>query len=49
MQYVPIAKKEYHTVEIDIRDDTDNPVPFEFEKALVTLHFRRSKNKYFLS
>ena len=26
------TKKEFHTVEIDIRHDTGNPVPFEFGK-----------------
>ena len=41
-QYVPVSKKEFHIVEID-------PVPFEFGKAVVTLHCRRSRDKYFLS
>ena len=30
LQYVPVSKKEFNTVEIDIRDDTGRPVPFEF-------------------
>ena len=44
-QYVPVSKKEFNTVEIDIRDDTYRPVPFEFGKVITTLHFRRSGNK----
>ena len=48
-QYVPASKKEFNTVEIDIRDDTGRPVPFEFGNVIATLHFRRSGNKYFLS
>ena len=48
-QYVPVSRKEFNTVEIDRRDDTGRPVPFEFGKVITTLHFRRSGNKYFLS
>ena len=48
-QYVPIAIKEFHNMEIDIRDDTGNHVPFEFGKAVVTLHYRPSRKKYVLS
>ena len=48
-QYVPVSKKEFNSVEIDIRDDTGRPVSFEFGKVITTLHFRRSGNKYFLS
>ena len=38
-QYVPVSKKEFNTVEIDIREDTGRPVPFEFGKVIATLHF----------
>ena len=48
-QYVPLSRKEFNTVEIDIRDDTGRPVLFEFGKVVATLHFRRSRNSYFLS
>ena len=48
-QYVPVSRKEFNTLEIDIRDDTERPVPFEFGKVVETLHFRRSWNSYFLS
>ena len=48
-QYVPVSRKEFNTVEIVIRDDTERPVPFEFGKVVATLHLRRSRNPYFLS
>ena len=39
-QYGPVSRKEFNTVEIDIRDDTGSPVPFEFGKVVATLHYR---------
>ena len=48
-QYFSVSKKEFNTVEIDISDDTGRSVPFEFGKLIAALHFRRSRNKYFLS
>ena len=44
-QYVPVSKKEFNTLETD----TWRAVPFEFGKVVATLHFRRSRNLYFLS
>ena len=48
-QYVPVSRKEFKTVEIDMSDDTGRPVPFEFGKVVATLHFRQCRNSYFLS
>ena len=48
-QYVPVSRKEFNTLEIDIRDDTGRPVPFAFGKVVAALHFCRSHNPYFLS
>ena len=48
-QYVPVSRKELNTFEIDIRDGTGRPVPFQFGKVVATLNFRRSRNSYFLS
>ena len=39
-QYVPVSRKEFNTVKIDIGDDIGRPVPFEFGKVVATLHFR---------
>ena len=46
--YVPISRKEFHTVEIYIRDDTGNPVPFEFKKVMVTLHWNALYEDYYI-
>ena len=48
-QYVTVLRKEFNTVEIDIRDDTGRSVPFQFGKVVATQHFRRSRIPYFLS
>ena len=48
-QYVPVSREEFNTVDIDMRDDTGRSVPFELGKVVATLHFRRSRNSYFLS
>jgi len=41
-QYLPVSKKQFETIEIDIKRDTGEKVPFEFGRVLVTLHFRRA-------
>lgn len=43
IDYVPVMKKSFDTIEIDIRDDTGKPVPFEYGKLVVTLHFRKKR------
>ena len=47
--YTPLQKKHFGTVEINIMTDTGEPVPFAPGKSVVTLHFRRTSNPYFLS
>ncbi len=47
--YVPVQKKSFDTVEINIMTDSGDPVPFEGGRSSVTLHFRRASNPYFLS
>lgn len=44
VQYVPLLLKNFRTVEIDIRKDTGERVPFERGKLVVTLHFRRQRS-----
>ena len=41
VQYIPLEQRQFDTLEIDIRDDTGKPVPFERGKVIVTLHFRQ--------
>jgi hypothetical protein len=47
-RYVPLQKKHFDSVEIDIRDSFGAPIPFESGQVIVTLHFRLAKNPYFL-
>ena len=46
--YVPIQKKHFESIEIDLRSDFGEQVSFVNGKSSVTLHFRMSKNPYFL-
>ena len=46
--YVPLQRKNFSTVEINIMSDTGEPVPFVSGKSLVVLHFRRTISPYFL-
>ena len=41
IHYLPLLQKHFRTIEIDIRKDTGEPVPFELGKLVVTLHFRK--------
>ena len=47
--YLPVQKKTFDSIEINIMTDTGKPVPFVGGKSLVTLHFRRSSNPYLLA
>jgi len=47
--FVPVQKKHFDTVEIQILDDAGNVVPFENGKSIVVLEFRRAVHPYFLS
>jgi len=44
--YVPLQKKNFDTVEINIMTDTGVPVPFRYGKAFVVLEFRRAIHAY---
>lgn len=39
--YVPVVTKEVDRIEIDIKDDKNQSVPFQFGKTVVKLHFRK--------
>ena len=45
IQYLPIRTKSFEAVEVLLRYDTGDPVPFERGKVVITLHFR--KQSYF--
>jgi len=46
--FLPVQKKHFDTVEIQILDDGGNIVPFEAGKSIVVLEFRRVVHPYFL-
>lgn len=47
-RYVPLQKKNFDSIHITIRDDLGEKIQFESGKVLLTLHFRRTHNQYFL-
>ena len=47
LRYIPLQKKNFDCIEILIRDDLGQPVPFESGKLVVTLHLREAKSKYY--
>jgi hypothetical protein len=40
-QYIPVAHREFETIEININNELGKPMPFISGKSVVTLHFRR--------
>ena len=46
-QYVAVSRKQFETIEVNIRRDTGELVPFEFGRVLLTLHFRQSQPPFF--
>ncbi len=47
IQYVPVQKKSFEDMEVLLRSDTGDPVPFERGKVIVTLHFKQQNSSYF--
>jgi len=48
IRYVPLQKKHFDSIEIDIRDSYGEKIAFENGVVIVTLHFRRVHNPLFL-
>ena len=46
--YVPLGKKHFESIEINIMTDTGQTMPFAEGKSVVVLHFKRSTSPYFL-
>ena len=47
VHYVPLLCSNFHTIEVDIRNDMGRRVPFEYGRVTVTLHFRRRRSGLF--
>jgi len=45
--YMPLQKRCFDTIEINLMTDTGLPIPFRFGKSFVVLEFRRAAYKYF--
>ena len=41
--YLPVLYNEFETIEIHIKDDTNNDIPFNFGRSRIKLHFRKRK------
>ena len=41
--YVPVKRKNFENIQMDIRTDTGERVPFQRGKLTTTLHFRKSR------
>jgi hypothetical protein len=46
-RYVPVQRKTFDSIEIDIRANDGSPVAFEGGRSIVTVHFRRASSPYF--
>lgn len=46
-QYLPVSRKNFESIEVDIKDDTGENIPFESGKSVITLHFRLKQSPYF--
>lgn len=40
--YLPLSTKEINSIEVDIKDDTNTPIGFEFGRVKIVLHFARN-------
>lgn len=47
-RFIPLQKKQFDSIEIDIRDCFGENIPFESGEVVVILEFRRAQNPYFL-
>jgi hypothetical protein len=41
--YVPVGRRELDSVEFPTNNELGRPMPFEYRKSVVTLHFRRKR------
>lgn len=42
--YIPLLRREFETLEIELKDETGNTVPFELGRVIVVLHFRKNES-----
>ena len=44
--YIPVARRDIETIEININNELGLPMPFEYGKSVITLHFRRRRPNF---
>ncbi len=47
VQYIPVGRKVFETLEVYITDDLGRPIKFQRGRVIVTLHFRMKRPPYF--
>jgi hypothetical protein len=47
-KYVPVKVNYFETIEVNIKNDQNENVSFEFGKSIATLHFRQKRSQYFI-
>ena len=45
--YIPVTRRDFDTIDINIRDETGRKVPFQFGRIVVKLHFRLRRQTLF--
>jgi len=48
-QYYPLVSHEINSIEIEIKDDSNQPIEFAFGRTAITLHFRKKPTNVFQS
>ncbi|CAB3992890.1 Hypothetical predicted protein [Paramuricea clavata] len=48
LQYVLVKVNSFETIEVNIKNDQNENVSFEFGKSIATLHFRQKRSQYFI-
>ncbi|KAG8226563.1 hypothetical protein J437_LFUL004735 [Ladona fulva] len=44
--YLPVMKREFETIEVDLRTHSGEPLPFLYGTSVIILHFRRSNGAH---
>ena len=48
LQYLPVKVNYFETIEVNIKNDQNENVSFEFGKSIATLNFRQKRSQYFI-
>ena len=48
LQYVPVKVNSFETIEMNIKNDRNENVSFEFGSSIVTLHIRLRRSHHFI-